>query len=105
MHTSEITYAARDSDFDGFAIKEGHYLALMGTSSSALTGSWRRPDGPPGRGRGAHRRRSSSPCFTGRTSLRRRPGRRRAVHAACSQRRGERDPGGPPVYYYMISAE
>ena len=28
VHTSEITYAARDSDFDGFAIKEGDYLAL-----------------------------------------------------------------------------
>ena len=26
--TSEITYAARDSDFDGFAIKRGDYLAL-----------------------------------------------------------------------------
>ena len=28
VHTSEITYAARDSDFDGFAIKRGDYLAL-----------------------------------------------------------------------------
>ena len=28
VRTSEITYAARDSDFDGFAIKEGDYLAL-----------------------------------------------------------------------------
>ena len=26
--TAQITYAARDSDFDGFAIKEGDYLAL-----------------------------------------------------------------------------
>ena len=26
VHTSEITYAARDSDFDGFAIKRGDYL-------------------------------------------------------------------------------
>jgi len=25
---AQITYAARDSDFDGFAIKEGDYLAL-----------------------------------------------------------------------------
>ena len=29
VRTAEITYAARDSDFDGFAIKEGDYLALM----------------------------------------------------------------------------
>ena len=28
VHTSEITYAARDSEFDGFAIKQGDYLAL-----------------------------------------------------------------------------
>ena len=28
VHTSQITYAARNSDFDGFAIKEGDYLAL-----------------------------------------------------------------------------
>ena len=26
--TAQITYAARDSDFDGFDIKEGDYLAL-----------------------------------------------------------------------------
>jgi len=26
--TAQITYAARDSDFDGFEIKEGDYLAL-----------------------------------------------------------------------------
>ncbi|WP_295580291.1 DAK2 domain-containing protein [uncultured Oscillibacter sp.] len=37
--TAQITYAARDSDFDGFAIKEGDYLALeegklFGTGSS-----------------------------------------------------------------------
>ncbi len=28
VHTSEITYAARDSDFDGFEIHEGDYMAL-----------------------------------------------------------------------------
>ena len=28
VRTSEITYAARDSDFGGFAIKQGDYLAL-----------------------------------------------------------------------------
>ena len=29
VRTSEITYAARDSDFDGFAINEGDYLSLL----------------------------------------------------------------------------
>ena len=28
VRTSEVTYAARDSDFDGFAIHQGDYLAL-----------------------------------------------------------------------------
>ena len=28
VHTSEITYAARDSEFDGFSIKQGDYMAL-----------------------------------------------------------------------------
>ena len=28
--TAQITYAARNSDFDGFAISEGDYLALLG---------------------------------------------------------------------------
>ena len=28
VHTSEVTYAARNSDFDGFAIQEGDYMAL-----------------------------------------------------------------------------
>ena len=39
VSTAQITYAARDSDFDGFAINEGDYLALLdgklfGTSRS-----------------------------------------------------------------------
>ncbi len=29
VSTAQITYAARDSDFDGFAINEGDYLALL----------------------------------------------------------------------------
>ena len=40
--TAQITYAARDSDFDGFDIKAGDYLALeegklFGTDSSLRT--------------------------------------------------------------------
>lgn len=40
--TAQITYAARDSDFDGFDIKEGDYLALeegklFGTDGSLHT--------------------------------------------------------------------
>ena len=32
VDTMQITYAARDSDFDGFLIKEGDYLAMFGGS-------------------------------------------------------------------------
>ncbi len=37
VHTAMITYAARDSDFDGHAIHAGEYLALM---DGALLGSY-----------------------------------------------------------------
>ena len=36
VHTAQITYAARDSDFDGHDIRKGEYLALM---DGALLGS------------------------------------------------------------------
>lgn len=36
VHTAQVTYAARDSDFDGHDIHKGEYLALM---DSALLGS------------------------------------------------------------------
>ena len=38
MTTMQITYAARNSDFDGYAINEGDYLALCG---GALFGTQR----------------------------------------------------------------
>ena len=36
VHTAQVTYAARDSDFDGHDIHKGEYLALM---DGALLGS------------------------------------------------------------------
>lgn len=36
VHTAQITYAARDSDFDGYEIKAGEYLGLL---DGALLGS------------------------------------------------------------------
>lgn len=38
VHTAQITYAARDSLFDGHSIKEGEYLSLM---DGALVGSYK----------------------------------------------------------------
>ncbi len=37
VHTVQVTYAARDSDFDGYAIHAGEYLTLM---DGALVGSF-----------------------------------------------------------------
>ncbi|MBR2879620.1 MAG: DAK2 domain-containing protein, partial [Oscillospiraceae bacterium] len=37
VHTAMVTYAARDSEFDGYSIKAGEYLALM---DGALLGSF-----------------------------------------------------------------
>ena len=37
VHTAQVTYAARDSDFDGYAIHAGEYLTLM---DGALVGSF-----------------------------------------------------------------
>ena len=37
VHTAQVTYAARDSDFDGHAIKAGEHLALL---DGALLGSY-----------------------------------------------------------------
>ena len=40
VHTSEVTYAARDSDFDGFDIHAGDYMALTEGSCSVPTRIW-----------------------------------------------------------------
>ena len=42
VHTAQMTYAARDSDFDGHDIKAGEYLALF---DGGLVGSYKEPDG------------------------------------------------------------
>ncbi len=41
VHTAQVTYAARDSDFDGHDIKAGEYLALL---DGGLVGSYKSTD-------------------------------------------------------------
>jgi hypothetical protein len=41
VHTAQVTYAARDSDFDGHDIKAGEFLALL---DGALVGSYKETD-------------------------------------------------------------
>ena len=103
--TAQITYAARDSDFDGFAIKEGDYLALeegklFGTDSSLDTLLHKLAEDAAGR------EASFISLYFGED-----------VNEADAQRAGalfeELCPeaevavlsGGQPVYYYIISME
>ena len=41
VHTALVTYAARDSEYDGYDIRAGEYLALM---DGALLGSFKELD-------------------------------------------------------------
>ena len=103
--TMQITYAARDSDFDGHNIHAGEYLALYG---SALFGNDSDLDkllrglaekvGSEGRefitiyygaDIGAEKAQAAAEIFT----------------AACPQAEVTVIDGGQPVYYYLISAE
>ena len=103
--TMQITYAARDSDFDGHDIHAGEYLALYG---SALFGNDSDLDkllqglaekvGSEGRefitiyygaDIGAEKAQAAAEIFT----------------AACPQAEVTVINGGQPVYYYLISAE
>ena len=105
VHTSEITYAARDSDFDGFAIKQGDYMALtehqlFGTDTdlNALLDSLAHAE--------AQQEAEFITIFYGedvneeqaQTAL-------DVFQTACPNAEVSLLPGGQPVYYYLISAE
>ncbi|MGI5962657.1 MAG: DAK2 domain-containing protein [Lawsonibacter sp.] len=105
VHTSEITYAARDSDFDGFAIKEGDYLALeehqlfgtdpdLDTLLDHLAHS------------SNHQQAEFISIFYGADVSEEQAQRAEAIFSsACPNAEISLLSGGQPVYYYMISAE
>ena len=103
--TAQITYAARDSDFDGFAIKEGDYLALM---EHQLFGTDRDLDALLDRLARSEDIQSAEflSIFYGEDVT-----EEQAQEAAqkftdaCPNAEVNLLPGGQPVYYYMISAE
>ena len=105
VRTAEITYAARDSDFDGFAIKEGDYLALM---EHQLFGTDRDLDALLDRLARSEDIQSAEflSIFYGEDVT-----EEQAQEAAqkftdaCPNAEVNLLPGGQPVYYYMISAE
>ena len=103
--TMEITYAARDSDFDGFAINAGDYLAL---TDGKLFGTERELDGLLDKlaALAAEKGAEFITVFYGDGIS-----EADAQHAeqrfidACPEAEVSLLPGGQPVYYYIISIE
>ena len=105
VHTSEVTYAARDSDFDGFAIKQGDYMALcehqlFGTDTdlNTLLDRLARAD--------AQQEAEFINIFYGEdVDEAQAQAALEVFQAACPNAEITLLAGGQPVYYYMISAE
>ena len=103
--TSEITYAARDSDFDGFAISQGDYLALaehklFGTDQDLAALLDRLAHAEP------QQNAEFISIFYGEDVTEEEAGKALEIfQAACPNAEINLLSGGQPVYYYLISAE
>ncbi len=103
--TAQITYAARNSDFDGFNINEGDYLGLLGgklfntdTDISALLEKLARE--------AANRNAEFVTIFYGEDVTEEQAASAEAIFAEhCPGAELSLLPGGQPVYYYIISIE
>ena len=103
--TAQVTYAARNSDFDGFAINAGDYLAL---TDGKLFGTERELDGLLDKlaALAAEKGAEFITVFYGDGIS-----QADAQHAeqrfidACPEAEVSLLPGGQPVYYYIISIE
>ena len=105
VRTAEITYAARDSDFDGFAIKQGDYMALLEhqlfateQNLDALLENLAKSE--------AMQDAEFISIFFGADVTEEDAQKAEAIFAeACPNAEVSLLPGGQPVYYYMVSAE
>ena len=105
VRTSEITYAARDSDFGGFKIHEGDYMVLadgqlFGTDRSlhSLLEHLAASD--------SHRKAEFINIFYGEDVTEDQAGEALSIfQKQCPDAEITLLAGGQPVYYYMISAE
>ena len=105
VRTNEITYAARDSDFGGFTIKQGDYMALtehqlFGTDTdlNSLLEQLAKSEGEKGA--------EFVSIFYGEDVTEEQAQQAQAIFAAaCPDAEVSVLPGGQPVYYYMISIE
>ncbi len=103
--TAQITYAARNSDFDGFDIKEGDYLALeegklFGTDSSLNVLLEKLADDAVERESGF-----ISLYFGEDVSKEEAQNAAQVFEARCPDAEVAVLSGGQPVYYYIISME
>ncbi|MDO4811097.1 MAG: DAK2 domain-containing protein [Eubacteriales bacterium] len=103
--TAQITYAARDSDFDGFAINEGDYLALVdgklfGTDREIGVLLHKLAD------LAAEKDSEFVTVFAGEgVSDEDAAAAEELFASACPSAEVAMLPGGQPVYYYIISIE
>ena len=105
VSTAQLTYAARNSDFDGFAINEGDYLSLMngklfGTDKdiSVLLEKLAQE--------AADRSAEFVTLFYGEDVTEEQAAQAEEIFArACPGAELSVLPGGQPVYYYIISIE
>ena len=103
--TAQITYAARDSDFDGFAIQEGDYLALLGGklfgTDRDITALLRQLAGEA-----AARSAEFVTIFYGEDVSEEDAAATEAIFSElCPEAELSVLPGGQPVYYYIVSIE
>ena len=105
VHTSEVTYAARNSDFDGFAIQEGDYMAL---SDGQLFGTAKSMEELLENLAQAETQQNAEfiNIFYGEDVDEESAGKALALfQRLCPNAEITLLSGGQPVYYYMISAE
>ena len=105
VSTAQITYAARDSDFDGFAINEGDYLALL---DGKLFGTSRSMDELLDK-LSQHAAQAGAEyinIYTGEGVSAEEGARTEALFArCCPDAEVAAIPGGQSVYFYIISIE
>ena len=103
--TAQITYAARDSDFDGFAIQEGDYLALLagklfGTDRDITVLLKQLAE------EAASMNAEFLTVFYGEDVTEEQAAQAEEIFSsACPEAELSLLPGGQPVYYYIISIE
>ena len=103
--TAQITYAARNSDFDGFAINEGDYLALV---DGKLLGTDRELQALLGKlaELAAEKAPEFITIFYGQgVTEEQAEAASVPFRAACPDCELSLLPGGQPVYYYIVSME